>query len=652
MSQPFKLAAKFVPTGDQPQAIEKLVAGIQSGKQFQTLMGVTGSGKTFTMANVIAKVNRPTLILSHNKTLAAQLYSEFKQFFPENRVDYFISYYDYYQPESYMPASDTYIEKSTLVNERIEEFRLAAAADLISRRDVIIVASVSCIYGFGSPENYRQGSFLIKKGQNVSRQQFLRQLVEAQFERNDTELKSGRFRVKGDTVDLIQGFGSVIYRFEFFGDEIEKITERHLITQKQIRELDEIMVFPRNPFVIDPRTQERAIKSILAELEERLKELQPLEAHRLKQRTMYDVEMIKALGTCKGIENYSRHFEGRAPGEPPKCLLDFFPEDFLMFVDESHVTISQVGGMYEGDKSRKDNLVEYGFRLPSARDNRPLKFPEFEKYMKQAVFVSATPATYEIQHAPLPVEQIIRPTGLLDPLIDVRKPDGQIEDLCREIKETVTRGNRVFVTTLTKRMAEDLSEYLAKQEIKVRYLHSEIDTIERTEILRDLRVGKFDCLVGINLLREGLDIPEVELVAILDADKEGFLRNERSLIQTIGRAARNEKGRVIMYASHQTDSMKRAIAETERRRRIQMAYNEKHGITPASIKKEIAERLSTEENIEQAYKDVENVHDLIVELKSAMELAAEQLNFERAIELRDKISEVRKAHNIPDDELL
>ena len=648
----FKLAANFKPTGDQPQAIEKLVAGLKAGKAFQTLMGVTGSGKTFTMANIIAQMNRPTLILSHNKTLAAQLYGEFKQFFPDNKVDYFISYYDYYQPESYLPASDTFIEKSTLINEKIEEFRLAAAADLISRRDVIIVASVSCIYGFGSPENYRKGSFIVRKGDKIKRQALLQKFVEAQFERNDTELKSGRFRAKGDTIDLIQGYGNVIYRFEMFGDEIEKITERHLVTQKEIRSLDEMTVFPRNPFVIDPATQEKAIKGILDELEGRLKELPPLEAHRLKQRTMFDIEMIRSIGTCKGIENYSRHFDGRMAGEPPKCLLDFFPDDFLMFIDESHVTVPQVGGMYEGDKSRKDNLVQYGFRLPSARDNRPLKFPEFEKYMRSTVFVSATPSVYELSKAPMAVEQIIRPTGLLDPKIEVRKPEGQIQDLLGEINDTVKRGNRVLVTTLTKRMAEDLSEYLANNGVKVRYLHSEIDTLERTEILRDLRMGKFDCLVGINLLREGLDIPEVELVAILDADKEGFLRNERSLIQTIGRAARNVRGRVIMYAGKKTVAMKRAMAETERRRGIQEAHNTEHGITPTSIKKDIAERLSIEGDVKQAYKDIDNVHDLIVELERAMEIAAEQLDFERAIELRDQVGELRKKHNLPDNERL
>lgn len=648
----FKLEAGFQPTGDQPQAIEKLVAGLRKNKRFQTLLGVTGSGKTFTMANVIAQMDRPTLILSHNKTLAAQLYGEFKQFFPKNRVNYFISYYDYYQPESYLPASDTFIEKSTLINEKIEEFRLAAAADLVSRRDVIIVASVSCIYGFGSPENYKKGSFVLKKGQKIARQELLKRFVEAQFERNDTELKSGRFRAKGDTIDLIQGYGNVMYRFEMFGDEIEKISERHLVTQKEIQELPEVTVFPRNPFVIDPSTQNKAIQSILDELEIRLKELPPLEAHRLKQRTMFDVEMIRSLGTCKGIENYSRHFEGRNPGEPPKCLLDFFPEDFLMFIDESHVTVPQIGGMYEGDKSRKDTLVQYGFRLPSARDNRPLKFEEFDKYMKSTVFVSATPGPFEMQHAPLAVEQIIRPTGLLDPQIDVRKPDGQIEDLLREIKETVGRGNRVLVTTLTKRMAEDLAEYLATNGVKVRYLHSEIDTLERTEILRDLRMGKFDCLVGINLLREGLDIPEVELVAILDADKEGFLRNERSLIQTIGRAARNVNGRVIMYAAKHTTAMKRAMSETERRRKIQEAYNTEHGITPTSIKKDIAERLSLEGDVKQAYQDIDNVHDLIVELNRAMEIAAEQLDFERAIELRDQVTELRKKHNLPDNDTL
>ena len=648
----FTLEAGYSPTGDQPQAIEKLVEGLRGQKRFQTLMGVTGSGKTFTMANVIAQLQRPALILSHNKTLAAQLYGEFKQFFPKNRVNYFISYYDYYQPESYLPASDTFIEKSTLVNEKIEEFRLAAAADLVSRRDVIIVASVSCIYGFGSPENYKKGSFALKRGQKIDRQELFRRLVEAQFERNDTELKSGRFRAKGDTIDLIQGYGNVIYRFELFGDEIEKISERHLVTQKEIQELEEVTVFPRNPFVIDPATQERAIKGILDELEARLKELPPLEAHRLKQRTMFDVEMIRSLGTCKGIENYSRHFEGRQPGEPPKCLLDFFPEDFVMFIDESHVSVPQVGGMYEGDKSRKDTLVQYGFRLPSARDNRPLKFEEFEKYMKNVVFVSATPGPFELQRAPLAVEQIIRPTGLLDPRIDVRKPEGQIEDLLKEINETVGRKNRVLVTTLTKRMAEDLAEYLATNGVKVRYLHSEIDTLERTEILRDLRMGKFDCLVGINLLREGLDIPEVELVAILDADKEGFLRNERSLIQTIGRAARNVNGRVVMYAAKQTSAMKRAIDETNRRRRIQEAYNTEHDIIPTSIKKDIAERLSLEGDVKQAYKDIDNVHDLIAELERAMEIAAEQLDFERAIELRDQVSELRKQHNLPDTHML
>lgn len=648
----FKLVSNYSPTGDQPQAIEKLTAAFEQGKRYQTLLGVTGSGKTFTMANVIARLNRPTLILSHNKTLAGQLYGEFKQFFPHNKVGYFISYYDYYQPESYMPASDTFIEKSTLVNEKIEEFRIAAAADLISRRDVIIVASVSCIYGFGSPENYRKGSFLLKKGQKIKRQELLNRLVEAQYERNDLELKTGRFRAKGDTIDLIQGFGGSLYRFELFGDQIERITERHLVTQKEKADLDEITVFPRKPFVIDPESQERALKSIKAEMEERIKELPPLEAHRLKQRTLFDLEMIKAVGTCKGIENYSRHFDGRLEGEPPKCLLDFFPEDFLMFIDESHVSVPQVGGMYEGDRSRKETLVQYGFRLPSAKDNRPLKFNEFEKYMKQVLFVSATPSVFEAQHAPLPVEQIIRPTGLLDPLIDVRKTEGQIEDLLKEINETVARGNRVLVTTLTKRMAEDLADYFATNGIRVRYMHSEIDTLERTEILRDLRMGKFDCLVGINLLREGLDIPEVELVAILDADKEGFLRNERSLIQTIGRAARNELGRVILYAAKETDSMKRAISETLRRRGIQEAYNTKHGITPTSIKKEIAERMSLEGDIKEMYKDVENVPELIIEMEKAMAIAAEQLDFERAIELRDQVGELRKKHNLPDDDIL
>ncbi len=648
----FKLQSEYKPTGDQPQAIEKLVKGIESGNRFQSLLGVTGSGKTFTMANVIAQFDRPALILSHNKTLAAQLYSEMKQFFPDNRVNYFISYYDYYQPESYLPASDTFIEKSTLVNEKIEEFRLAAAADLVSRRDVIIIASVSCIYGFGSPETFKMGSFAIKKGDKIKKQDLLHKLVKSGFERNDTELKTGTFRAKGDTIDLIQGYGGIIYRFELFGDEIDRITERHLITQKELKELDEAMIFPRSPFWVDPEKQKPALKSIREELEERLKELPELEAHRLRQRTLYDLELIKELGVCKGIENYSRHFEGRKPGEPPMTLLDFFPEDFLLFIDESHVSVPQVGGMYKGDRSRKETLVEYGFRLPSALDNRPLKFEEFETYMRQTIFVSATPGDYEKKHAPEMVEQIIRPTGLLDPLIDVRKPAGQIEDLLAEIQSTAERGNRVLVTTLTKRMAEDLADYLAKNGVRVRYLHSEIDSLERTEIIRDLRMGKFDCLVGINLLREGLDIPEVELVAILDADKEGFLRNERSLIQTIGRAARNDKGRVIMYASKKTDSMKRAMKETERRRKIQEAYNKEHGITPTTIKKAIAERLSLEADLKKVYADVDNVHDLIAEMEAGMQMAAEQLDFERAIELRDKISELRKEHGLPDDDVL
>lgn len=648
----YKLESDYQPTGDQPEAIQKLVDGLKKKKQYQTLLGVTGSGKTFTMANVIAQANRPALILSHNKTLAAQLYSEMKEFFPDNRVNYFISYYDYYQPESYLPASDTFIEKSTLVNEKIEEFRLASAADLVTRRDVIIVSSVSCIYGFGRPDTFKQGSFNLKKGQQVKRKDLLAQFVASGFERNDTELKTGTFRVKGDTIDVIQGFGKSIYRIELFGDEIDKISERHLVTQKEIISLDELTVFPRSPYWVDPADMKPAMNDIRKELEARLKQLPDLEAHRLKQRTNYDLELIKEFGSCKGIENYSRHFDRRKEGEPPKTLLDFFPEDFLLFIDESHVSVPQVGGMYKGDRSRKESLVEYGFRLPSALDNRPLKFEEFETYMNSTIFVSATPGIYELQKAPLVVEQIIRPTGLLDPPIDVRKPDGQIEDLLKEIKETVARDNRVLVTTLTKRMAEDLSDFLAKSGVRVRYLHSEIDTIERTEILRDLRMKKFDCLVGINLLREGLDIPEVELVAILDADKEGFLRNERSLIQTIGRAARNVDGRVIMYASKKTDSMKRAIKETERRRKIQEAYNKKHNIQPTTIVKKIRERLSLEGDIKKVYKDVDNVQDLLAELEGAMKIAAENLDFERAIDLRDEISEVRKKHGLADEEIL
>ncbi len=648
----FDLQSEYEPKGDQPQAIEKLVAGLKKKKQYQTLLGVTGSGKTFTMANVIAQTGRPALILSHNKTLAAQLYSEMKEFFPNNRVNYFISYYDYYQPESYMPASDTFIEKSTLVNEKIEEFRLASAADLISRKDVIIVSSVSCIYGFGRPETFKEASFELKKGQKISRKALFAQLVRIGFERNDIELKTGTFRGKGDTIDLIQGFGGSIYRIELFGDEIEKISERHLTTQKEIIALDELTVFPRNPYWVNPDDMKPAIKDIKAELDERLKTLPQLEAHRLKQRTLYDLELIKEFGSCKGIENYSRHFDRRKPGEAPKTLLDFFPDDFLLFIDESHVTIPQVGGMYKGDRSRKENLVEYGFRLPSALDNRPLKFEEFEKYMKNTVFVSATPTIFELQRTPLVVEQIIRPTGLLDPPIEVREQDGQIEDLVKEIKDTLSRDNRVLVTTLTKRMAEDLSDHLAKNGIRVRYLHSEIDTIERTEILRDLRMKRFDCLVGINLLREGLDIPEVELVAILDADKEGFLRNERSLIQTIGRAARNVNGRVIMYASKTTDSMKKAISETNRRRKIQEDYNTKHNIEPVGISKKIRERLSLDEDVKKLYKDIDNVPDLLAELEAAMKISAENMDFERAIELRDEISEVKGRHGMNDDEIL
>jgi excinuclease ABC subunit B len=648
----FDLQSKYKPTGDQPQAIEALVNGLEKKKRYQTLLGVTGSGKTFTMANVIAQAERPALILCHNKTLAAQLYGEMKNYFPNNRVNYFISYYDYYQPESYMVASDTFIEKSTLVNEKIEEFRLASAADLVSRRDVIIISSVSCIYGFGRPDTFKMGSFTIKVGEKVKRQDLMLQMVQAGFERNDTELKSGKFRAKGDTIELIQGFGKSIYRVEMFGNEIEKITERHLITQKEITKLGELTVFPRSPYWVDPKDIKPAMKDIKDELDERLKQLPQLEGHRLKQRTMYDLELIKEFGTCKGIENYSKHFDRREAGERPKTLLDFFPDDFLMFIDESHASIPQVGGMYKGDRSRKETLVEHGFRLPSAFDNRPMKFDEFETYMKSTIFVSATPNVFELQKSPFVVEQIIRPTGLLDPPIEVRKPEGQIEDLLQEIKEVISRDNRVLITTLTKRMSEDLADFLAKKGIKVRYLHSEIDTIERTVILRDLRIGKFDCLVGINLLREGLDIPEVELVAILDADKEGFLRNERSLVQTIGRAARNVRGRVIMYASKTTDSMKCAIKETNRRRAIQEAHNTKHGIEPQSIIKEISERLSTSDDIKKTYKGIDNVHDLLVELEGAMKISAENLDFERAIELRDEVAEVRKKNNLPEDDLL
>jgi len=638
----FKLKTTYKPTGDQPKAIKKLEEGFLKYPQ-QTLLGVTGSGKTFTMANLIQKVQRPTLVLAHNKTLAGQLYEEFKEFFPENKVCYFISYYDYYQPESYVPSTDTYIEKDTAVNERIEEYRLEAASSVVSRDDVIVVASVSCIYGLGDPNEYKQSIFQINVGRELGRDNLIKALIQIQFERNDTDLRSGRFRVRGNTIDLIQGYGRNIFRINFKGDEIESIKIIEPINLKVIEEIKKLDIFPASPFMTSRDSIERALKSIEAELKEVLPTLPQLEAHRLEKRTKYDMEMIRELGYCKGIENYSRHFDGRAPGQPPKTLLDFFPEDFLFIIDESHQTLPQVHGMFKGDKSRKQNLIDNGFRLPSAYDNRPLKFEEFEKYLKHVVYTSATPSDYETRNSGQVVEQIIRPTGLVDPEIFTRPSAGQMDDLIAEIKKTIAMGNRTLVTTLTKQMAEDLTDYFLKKDIKVNYLHSEVDTLERTEIIHDLRRGKYDVLVGINLLREGLDIPEVGLVAILDADKESFLRDARSLIQTIGRASRNVDSYVLMYADNMTGSMKGAIRETNRRRKIQTAYNQEHKITPASIIKAIKEKPATiKKEVEKfGLSKVGSLEELIIEMETQMQIAAENLDFEKAIEIRDEIRKLK-----------
>jgi len=586
----FKLKSKFKPAGSQPEAIKGIVDGLKKGYDKQTILGVTGSGKTFTMANIINQVNRPTLILAHNKTLAAQLYNEFKEFFPDNRVEYFISYYDYYQPESYIPQRDQYIEKDSQINPKIEQMRLATTASLLSRKDVIVVASVSCIYGIGKPENFGGMGFEVKVGEKIGRDKIIIGLVKILFERNDIELMPGRFRVKGDIIDFIPGYFNNIIRIEMFGDEIERIREIDKVTGEIVEEMKYFFIYPARHFVITEDEQKKAVISIRKELDEVLPTLDMLEEHRLKQRTMFDIEMIEETGTCKGIENYSRHFDNRKAGEKPYCLLDYFPDDFLMFIDESHQSIPQVHAMYKGDRSRKGSLIDYGFRLPSAYDNRPLKFEEFEKYLKNSVFVSATPADYEIEKSKQVVEQIIRPTGLIDPEIEVRPIKGQVEDLKSEIHSAIKRGRRALVTTLTKKLAEELSEHLAADGIKTRYLHSEIKTLERTEIIRELRLGKFDVLVGINLLREGLDIPEVGFIGILDADKEGFLRNTRSLIQIIGRAARNIDSKVVMYADRFTDSIKGAIEETNRRRKIQIDYNTKNGIVPKAIVKAIPEK--------------------------------------------------------------
>ncbi|NLN16394.1 MAG: excinuclease ABC subunit UvrB [Firmicutes bacterium] len=644
----FRVVADFEPRGDQPKAIKQLARGINEGMRAQTLMGITGSGKTFTISKVIEAVQKPTLVIAHNKTLAAQLYSEFKEFFPDNAVHYFVSYYDYYQPEAYVPQTDTYIEKDASINDEIDRLRHAATSALFERRDVIIVASVSCIYGLGSPEDYLGLTLSLKHGDLRDRDKILRRLVAVQYQRNDIGFTRGTFRVRGDVVEIIPVYNENIIRLEFFGDEIDRIVEVDPITGELLGEKEAVAIYPASHYVTTEEKMRRAIVSIEQELEEQLKYLRSqdklLEAQRLEQRTRYDLEMLQEIGYCQGIENYSRHLAGRQPGEAPATLLDYFPDDFLLVIDESHQTIPQIRAMYAGDRSRKETLVEFGFRLPSALDNRPLTFAEFESHIRQVIFVSATPGPYEREISDQLVEQIIRPTGLVDPEIIVRPVKGQIDHLLGEINKVVERGERVLVTTLTIKMAEDLTEYLADMGVRVRYLHSEIETLERVEILRDLRLGKFDCLVGINLLREGLDLPEVSLVAILDADKEGFLRSETSLIQTIGRAARNVRGRVIMYADVITDSMRRAIDETERRRRIQIAYNKAHNITPVTIQKAVRDRIQAAppEPVKKTPEDPEDLVALIAQLEKEMYAAAEKLEFEQAAQIRDAIYELRR----------
>lgn len=656
MKDQFELVSKYTPQGDQPEAIKKIVQGIRENKREQTLLGATGTGKTFTISNVIKEVNKPTLIIAHNKTLAGQLYSEFKDFFPNNAVEYFVSYYDYFQPEAYVPSTDTFIEKDASINEEIDKLRHSATSSLFERKDVVIIASVSCIYGLGSPKEYRDLVVSLRTGMELERNQLLRKLVDIQYDRNDLDFQRGRFRVRGDVVEIFPASRDEhCIRVEFFGDEIDRIREVDALTGEIIAERDHVAIFPASHFVTREEKMQIAIKNIEEELEVRLKELREnnklLEAQRIEQRTRYDLEMMREMGFCSGIENYSRHLTLRPPGSTPYTLLDYFPEDFLIVIDESHVTLPQIRGMFNGDKARKQVLVDYGFRLPSALDNRPLTFDEFEKHVNQIVYVSATPGPYELEHAPDFVEQIIRPTGLLDPTIDVRPIEGQIDDLIAEIHERVKKNERVLVTTLTKKMSEDLTDYLKEIGIKVQYLHSEVKTLERIEIIRELRLGKYDVLVGINLLREGLDIPEVSLVAILDADKEGFLRSERSLIQTIGRAARNASGHVIMYADRITNSMEMALNETKRRRQIQEEYNQKHGITPQTIQKDIRESIrathATEEeevNKPQAAlsKLTKKERDkVIADLEKEMKDAAKALNFERATELRDLIFELK-----------
>ena len=645
----FKLEAPYQPTGDQPQAIEQLVKGFKEGNQCQTLLGATGSGKTFTMANVIAQLNRPTLVIAHNKTLAAQLYGEFKEFFPDNSVELFMSYYDYYQPEAYVPSSDTYIAKDSSINDEIDKLRHSATAALSERRDVIIVASVSCIYGLGSPIDYQEMVISLRPGMIKDRDEVVAKLIEIQYDRNDMDFKRGTFRVRGDVLEIFPAVSEdYAIRVEFFGDEVERITEIE-------NALKHVAIFPASHYVVSKEALDRATKAIEEELEERVRyfkgEDKLLEAQRIAERTNFDIEMMRETGFCSGIENYSRHLTGLEPGQPPHTLIDYFPDDFLIMIDESHKTIPQIGGMYMGDQSRKSTLVDYGFRLPSAKDNRPLNFEEFESKVNQMLFVSATPGEYEEKNELLRVDQIIRPTGLLDPEVEVRPVEGQIDDLVGEVNREISKKNKVLITTLTKRMAEDLTDYMRELGIRVKYLHSDIDTLERTEIIRDMRLDVFDVLVGINLLREGLDIPEITLVAILDADKEGFLRSETSLIQTIGRAARNADGHVIMYADHVTESMEKAIQETERRRKIQMAYNEEHGITPQTVKKSVRDLISISKKVAaeelRLEKDPESMSEkelekLIKDVTKQMKKAAAELNFEVAAELRDKLIELKK----------
>jgi excinuclease ABC subunit B len=659
--RPFKLVSEYSPKGDQPKAISQLTEGMLAGKKHQTLLGVTGSGKTFTVANVIQNVQKPTLVIAHNKTLAAQLFSEFREFFPDNAVEYFVSYYDYYQPEAYLPTTDTYIEKDASINEEIDRLRLSATKALLERKDVIVVSSVSCIYNLGSPDEWRAMSVMLTPGMEIDRPAFLESLINIQYERNDVDFTQGTFRLRGDTIEIFPAQEKDGIRIELFGDEIDRIAYFDTVTGKALEEVlpgETVGIYPAKHFVMPEEYIDKALETIEAELHDRLAVLRSenrlLEAQRLEQRTKFDMEMIRELGYCSGIENYSRHFDGRRPGEPPSSLLNFFPEDYLLVIDESHVTIPQIRGMHNGDRARKQSLVEYGFRLPSALDNRPLRYDEFERRLDNVIYVSATPAEYEVEKSKAVVEQIIRPTGLVDPEITVRPVENQVDDLIGEIRRVTEKGFRTLVTTLTKRMSEDLTEYLLELGIRVRYMHSDIDTLQRAEIVRDLRKGEFDVLIGINLLREGLDIPEVAFVAILDADKEGFLRSERSLIQTIGRASRNSEGRVILYADNMTGSMERAINETERRRKLQMEFNEEHGITPTTIRKALQKELVKGEKYQPTSgvlaiaedTSAREVKDIIIDLEADMHLAAKNLEFERAAELRDRIKELREEYSL------